>query len=60
MELILVALERVMFAAVVVVVVRSVLSTRHNTVIASQIPLQSCCTVCIKRHNQYPEARSQL
>lgn len=60
MELILVALERVMFAAVVVVVVLSVLSTRHNTVIASQIPLQSCCTVCIKRHNQYPEARSQL
>jgi len=39
MELILVALGRVMFAAVVVVVVvvLSAVSTRHNTVVASQI-----------------------
>jgi len=60
MELILVTMERVMFAAVAVVVVLSVLSTRHNTVLASQIPFQSCCTVSIKCHNQYPEAYSKL
>ena len=60
MELILVTMERVIFAAVAVVVVLSVLSTRHSTVAASQIPLQSCCTVSIKCHNQYPEAYSKL
>ena len=60
MELILVTVERVMFAAVVVLVVLPVLSTRHSTVVASHNPLQNCCTVSTKRHNQYPKAYSKM
>lgn len=60
MELILVAVERVMFAAVVVLVVLSVHSARHNTVVASQIPFQNYCTVSMKRHNQYRVAYIKL